>query len=84
MAAKALTLSLREPRPAGFPLLHQALAVDRTGSRLSARALDPARAHPDTLRTYAEILYDWFETLEQNDIRGTARTPSTWSPIATA
>jgi site-specific recombinase XerD len=27
------------------------------------------RAHTDdTLRTYAEILYDWFETLEQNDI----------------
>ena len=27
------------------------------------------RAHTaDTLRTYAEILYDWFETLEQNRI----------------
>lgn len=27
------------------------------------------RAHTDdTRRTYAEILYDWFETLEQNDI----------------
>ncbi len=28
------------------------------------------RAHTaDTLRTYAEVLYDWFETLEQNAIR---------------
>ena len=27
------------------------------------------RAHTaDTLRTYTEILYDWFDTLEQNDI----------------
>jgi len=30
------------------------------------------RAHTsDTLRTYAEVLYDWFETLEQNAIEWT-------------
>jgi integrase len=61
---------LREPRPAGFPLLFTA----------DLRLIEPAvaflhehfvqRAHTaDTLRTYAEILYDWFETLEQNAIR---------------
>ena len=60
---------LREPRPAGFPLLFTA----------DCRLIEPAvdylhehfiqRAHTaDTLRTYAEILYDWFETLEQNAI----------------
>ena len=48
-------------------------------SRQQWRLIEPAvaflhehsvqRAHTaDTLRTYAEILYDWFETLEQNDI----------------
>jgi integrase/recombinase XerD len=43
------------------------------------------RAHTDdTLRTYAEILYDWFETLEQNDIPWERRTPSTSLPIGTA
>ena len=57
------------PRPAGFPLLFTA----------DCRLIEPAvaflhehfiqRAHTaDTLRTYAEILYDWFETLEQNAI----------------
>ena len=60
---------LREPRPAGFPLLFTA----------DCQLIEPAvaflhehfiqRAHTaDTLRTYAEILYDWFETLEQNAI----------------
>ena len=60
---------LREPRPAGFPLLFTA----------DCRLIEPAvaflhehfiqRAHTaDTLRTYAEILHDWFETLEQNAI----------------
>ena len=69
MAAKALTLSLREPRPAGFPLLftkHWQL-IEPAVAYLHEHSIQ--RAHtPDTLRTYAEILYDWFETLEQNDI----------------
>lgn len=43
------------------------------------------RAHTaDTLRTYTEILYDWFDIVEQNDILGTRRMLSTWLPIATA
>ncbi|MEJ8859512.1 hypothetical protein WKW79_33455 [Variovorax robiniae] len=66
---QALAMTLREPRPAGFPLLFTA----------DMRLIEPAvaflhehsvqRAHTaDTLRTYAEILYDWFETLEQNAV----------------
>jgi site-specific recombinase XerD len=68
-AAQAHAIMLREPRPAGFPLLFTA----------DLQIIEPAvaflhehfvqRAHTaDTLRTYAEILYDWFETLEQNAI----------------
>ena len=66
---QARSMVLREPRPTGFPLLF----TD------SCQLIEPAvaflhehfiqRAHTvDTLRTYAEILYDWFETLEQNAI----------------
>lgn len=69
-AEQAHSMVLREPRPAGFPLLFTA----------DLQMIEPAvaflhehfvqRAHTaDTLRTYAEILYDWFETLEQNAIR---------------
>jgi integrase/recombinase XerD len=68
-ATQARSVVLREPRPAGFPLLFTA----------NLQIIEPAvaflhehfvqRAHTaDTLRTYAEILYDWFDTLEQNDI----------------
>ena len=70
IAAQAHVITLREPRPAGFPLLFTA----------DLQIIEPAvaflhehfvqRAHTaDTLRTYAEILDDWFETLEQNGIR---------------
>ncbi len=68
-AAAALKIKLREPRPAGFPLLFSS----------SMQLIEPAiaflhehsvqRAHTaDTLRTYTEILTDWFDTLEQNGI----------------
>ena len=68
-AACAASIRLREPRPVGFPLL---LSKDW-------QPIEPAiaylhehgvqRAHTvDTLRTYAEILYDWFDTLEQSRI----------------
>jgi site-specific recombinase XerD len=68
-AEQAQSIVLREPRPAGFPLLFTA----------QWRLIEPAVAFlhehfvqractTDTLRTYAEILYDWFETLEQNAI----------------
>jgi integrase/recombinase XerD len=72
--AAAQSMTLREPRPAGFPLLFAA----------DMRLIEPAvdflhehgvlRAHTDdTVRTYAEVLYDWFETFEQS---GTA-----WSDV---
>jgi site-specific recombinase XerD len=71
-AAQAPTVALREARPEGFPLLF-------TGDW---ELIEPAvaflhehfvqRAHTsDTLRTYTEVLYDWFETLEQNRISWT-------------
>ncbi len=62
-------MPVREPRPAGFPLLFTS----------DMQLIEPAvaflhehfihRAHSaETLRTYAEILVDWFDTLEQNEI----------------
>ena len=62
-------MTLREPRPVGFPLLFSA----------DMRLIEPAvaflhehsiqRAHTaDTVRTYTEILYDWFDALEQSGI----------------
>ncbi|NUP87710.1 MAG: hypothetical protein HUU30_18430 [Burkholderiaceae bacterium] len=69
LAAQALATSLREPRPAGFPLLFtkQWQLIEPAVAFLHEHAIQ--RAHTaDTLRTYTEILYDWFDTLEQNDI----------------
>ena len=62
-------MTLREPRPVGFPLLFSS----------DMRLIEPAvaflhehsiqRAHTaDTIRTYTEILYDWFDALEQSGI----------------
>jgi site-specific recombinase XerD len=68
-AADAATIPLREPRPVGFPLLFSAdlELIEPAVAFLHEHAVQ--RAHTaDTLRTYAEILYDWFETLEQNGI----------------
>ncbi|MFI4867511.1 MAG: tyrosine-type recombinase/integrase [Steroidobacterales bacterium] len=68
-AAQAATIRLREPRAAGFPLLFSAdlELLEPAVAFLHEHAVQ--RAHTaDTLRTYAEILYDWFETLEQNRI----------------
>jgi len=68
-ATQAHSFMLREPRPAGFPLLFTAQwqliepAVDFLHEHFVQRAHTA-----DTLRTYAEILYDWFETLEENGI----------------
>lgn len=68
-AEQALAVAIREPRPSGFPLLftkHWQL-IEPAVAFLHEHSVQ--RAHTDdTLRTYAEILYDWFETLEQNDI----------------
>jgi integrase/recombinase XerD len=68
-AAIAATIPLREPRPIGFPLLFSAdlELIEPAVAFLHEHAVQ--RAHTtDTVRTYAEILYDWFETLEQNRI----------------
>ena len=69
-AAQAHAITLREPRPAGFPLLFTAQwqLIEPAVAFLHEHFVQ--RAHTaDTLRTYAEVLYDWFETLEQNAIR---------------
>lgn len=69
-AAQAHAVTLREPRPAGFPLLFtkQWRLIEPAVAFLHEHSVQ--RAHTaDTLRTYAEILYDWFETLEQNEVR---------------
>lgn len=69
-AARAHAIALREPRPAGFPLLFTAQwqLIEPAVAFLHEHFVQ--RAHTaDTLRTYAEVLYDWFETLEQNAIR---------------
>ena len=68
-AAMAAMIPLREPRPIGFPLLfsEDLDLIEPAVAFLHEHAVQ--RAHTaDTLRTYAEILYDWFETLEQNRI----------------
>ncbi len=68
-ATLAQSMVLREPRPAGFPLLFTAgwELIEPAVAFLHEHFVQ--RAHTvDTLRTYAEILYDWFETLEQNAI----------------
>ena len=70
IATQAHAIALREPRPAGFPLF---FTVDFQIIESAVAFLHEhfvQRAHTaDTLRTYAEILDDWFETLEQNGIR---------------
>ncbi len=68
-AEQACAVVLREPRPAGFPLLftRQWQLIEPAVAFLHEHSVQ--RAHTaDTLRTYAEILYDWFDTLEQNAI----------------
>ncbi len=68
-AALAHSIKLREPRPAGFPLLFTGdwELIEPAVAFLHEHGVQ--RAHSaQTVRTYAEILFDWFETLEQNDI----------------
>jgi integrase/recombinase XerD len=70
VAAQAQSIMLREPRPTGFPLFFTAQweLIEPAVAFLHEHFVQ--RAHTaDTLRTYAEILYDWFETIEQNAIR---------------
>jgi site-specific recombinase XerD len=68
-AEKAMAIPLRAPRPVGFPLLFSAefVLIEPAVAFLHEHAVE--RAHTsDTVRTYAEVLYDWFDTLEQNGI----------------
>jgi site-specific recombinase XerD len=69
-AEAAARVTVRAPRPVGFPLLFSAqfVLIEPAVAFLHEHAVE--RAHTsDTVRTYAEILYDWFDTLEQNGIR---------------
>jgi integrase/recombinase XerD len=68
-AEAVTTIKLRAPRPVGFPLLFSAefVLIEPVVAFLHEHAVE--RAHTfDTVRTYAEVLYDWFDTLEQNGI----------------
>src|ERR1700722_2055966 len=68
-AQTAASISLREPRPAGFPLFFtdSMEIIEPVVAFLHEHAIH--RAHTaDTVRTYAEILFDWFDTLEQSSI----------------
>ena len=68
-AAEALATPLREPRPTGFPLLFTAemQLIEPAVAFLHEHSIQ--RAHTtETLRTYAEILLDWFGSLEENGI----------------
>jgi site-specific recombinase XerD len=62
-------MTLREPRPVGFPLLFSSdmRLIEPAVAFLHEHAIQ--RAHTaDTVRTYTEILYDWFDALEQSGI----------------
>ena len=68
-ATAALNMTLREPRPVGFPLLFSSdmRLIEPAVAFLHEHAIQ--RAHTaDTVRTYTEILYDWFDALEQSGI----------------
>ena len=57
------------PIPPDFPILvsNQMQIIEPTFAYLIGQA--ELRAHsPETIRTYGEHLYDWFDTLEQSDL----------------
>ena len=68
-AAEALGMTLREPRPACFPLLFGSdlRLIESAIAFLHEHAIQRAYT-AETLRTYAEILYDWFDSLEQSGV----------------
>ena len=76
-AAAAPHIILREPRAVGFPLLFSSdmQLIEPAVAFLHEHAIQ--RAHTaDTLRTYMEILYDWFDALEQTGILWNDADPS--------
>jgi integrase len=68
-AAAAHRMLLRVPRPIGFPLLFSSdmRLIEPAVSFLHEHAIERAYTS-ETLRTYTEILYDWFDSLEQSGI----------------
>jgi len=68
-ATAALGMSLRTPSPPGFPLLFSAemRLIEPAVVFLREHAIERAYT-AETLRTYTEILYDWFDSLEQSGI----------------
>jgi integrase len=69
-ASLARRMTLREPRPIGFPLLFSSdmQLIEPAVAFLHEHGIQ--RAHTvETLRTYTEILYDWFDSLEQSHIQ---------------
>ncbi len=68
-AAEAHAIRLRAPRPVGFPLFFSSAfeLIEPAIAYLHEHAIQ--RAHSaETLRTYAEALYDWLDALEQSGI----------------
>jgi site-specific recombinase XerD len=68
-AVAALGMRVREPRPVGFPLLFTSdmQLIEPAVAFLHEHLVQ--RAHSaETVRTYAEILVDWFDALEHNGI----------------
>jgi site-specific recombinase XerD len=68
-ALAAASISLREPRPQGFPVFFtdSMEIIEPVVAFLHEHAIQRAHTN-DTVRTYAEILFDWFDTLEQSSI----------------
>lgn len=69
LAAAAQGIRLREPRPVGFPLMldRHVRLIEPVLAFLHEHGVERGQS-TETVRTYCEILYDWFETLEQNDL----------------
>ncbi|MEJ7012976.1 hypothetical protein [Sinorhizobium meliloti] len=57
--------------PVGFPILLSGRMeiIEAAFAYLLELAIVPGRSHSsDTVRTYAEHLYDWFDSLDQSDL----------------
>jgi integrase/recombinase XerD len=68
-ALAAASISLREPRLQGFPVFFtdSMEIIEPVVAFLHEHAIQRAHTN-DTVRTYAEILFDWIDTLEQSSI----------------
>lgn len=68
-ATAALGINLRSPTPPGFPLLFSTdmQLIEPAVVFLHEHAIERAYT-VDTLRSYTEILYDWFDSLEQSNV----------------